>query len=320
MIVGIDIGGTNTKIGILDSSLTLVSTKVMETLSVDDIHVFLKSLMDSIHEMINSQNISSLEISGIGIGMPGLNSETGRIEAAANFPWNNISISDALDTISAWPYALINDANAAALAEKNFGSAKDSDNFLVVTLGTGLGSGLVLNGDLVMGKRNGVELGHVTAIQDGRKCGCGRYGCLETYVSATGLKRTAFEMLCRYNGDEQFNHTPFSEISSKDIFRANENGNQIAKKALQYTGEVLGNEIAKVVAFLDLEKVILAGGLANSGEVLITATRDSVNSNLNGFNECQVTITELPSDQIGVLGAAAAFSIMDRNEIKNSQK
>ena len=206
------------------------------------------------------------------------------------------------------PAVVTNDANAAALGEMLFGAAKGIKNFIMITLGTGLGSGLVVNGNLIYGNDGFAgELGHVRAVDNGRQCGCGKRGCLETYVSATGIKRTVFELLAEENMDSAFRKIPFSKLKPKLITALAEKGDPIAIKAFEKTGFLLGRSLADSVAHISPAKIFLFGGLAKAGKWIIEPTKKSMEEHLFPIyrNKIDIVPSALLSKNIAVLGAAA---------------
>jgi glucokinase len=246
---------------------------------------------------------------GIGIGAPNGNYYSGNIEYAPNLIWKGIiPLTEIIKSIFNLPVVLTNDANAAAVGEMVFGDAKEMDNFLMITLGTGLGSGLVVNGGLVYGHDGFAgELGHVCVKEDGRICGCGKRGCLETYVSATGIKRTVFELLAKEPDNSCFRAVTFNDLDAKQITIAANNGDPIAKKAFKNTGQILGKSLANTVAHISPEAIFLFGGLALAGKWIFDPTKKAMENNLMGVykNKIQILPSALLHKNIAVLGAAA---------------
>jgi glucokinase len=308
VVIGIDIGGTNTKLGIADRAGKLYFEDSIETDKYDDP----KSFVEAIHKLIYKQigkNKNKLNLLGIGIGAPNANYYSGNIEYAPNLIWKGvIPFAEIFNTKFKLPVAITNDANAAAIGEMIFGDAQNMDNFLMITLGTGLGSGLVVNGQLVYGHDGFAgELGHVCVRENGRSCACGKKGCLETYVSATGIKRTVFEMLATETDESEFRNISFHDLDSKQITLAANNGDTIAKKAFEKTGRMLGKSLADTVAHISPQAIFLFGGLALAGDWIFEPTKVAMEQNLLKVFKGKIKI--LPSallhKNIAVLGAAA---------------
>ena len=310
VVIGIDIGGTNTKIGLIDEKGTShaemsFTTQAGNTYFEDFINV----LSEHIHKIISvSDNYS---VKGIGIGAPNGNYYKGTIEHAPNLKWKGVlplaellSKKTNLDVVK-----LTNDANAAAIGEMAFGVAREMRNFVVMTLGTGLGSGIVVDGKLLLGHDGFAgEIGHVTAVRSGRKCGCGKKGCLETYVSATGITRTAFELMASENVDSTLRNISYKDLTSMYIAEAAKAGDYIALKAFEQTGEYFGKALADTVAHLSPEAIILFGGLANAGDLLLNPVIKNMEKNLMPVykGKVRVILSGLNSGaNAAVLGASA---------------
>ncbi|MCF8224980.1 MAG: ROK family protein [Bacteroidales bacterium] len=308
VVLGIDIGGTYTKFGIVDRDGSLHYEDDIETDKYKDPGQFAFALHEIIHHHL-SENNNDFDLKGIGIGAPNGNYYTGNIEQAPNLLWKGIiTLSDIFEKKFGVPAVLTNDANAAAIGEMVFGDAKDLKNFLMITLGTGLGSGLVVNGQLVYGHDGFAgELGHVCVRQNGRKCGCGKRGCLETYVSATGIKRTVFELLATETDASVFRDMTFSDLDSKQITEAAEKGDPIAIKAFNITGEILGKSLADTVAHISPAKIFLFGGLALAGKWIFEPTKKHMENSLLPIfsNKIDILPSALLHKNIAVLGAAA---------------
>lgn len=309
-VLGIDIGGTNTVIGVVDArgnviGATSLKTQIRPSFSeyVEDIH----------HETLNllgTLDINIDEIQGIGVGAPNANFYNGTIENAANLRWKGVlPLADELHDKFGIPVACTNDANAAAIGEMTYGAAKGMKNFIMITLGTGVGSGIVANGQLLYGS-NGFagELGHVTVKRNnGRLCGCGRSGCLECYCSATGLARTAREMLEFSSEPSQLRNLELSEITSKDVYDAAIAGDKVAIQVFNYTGKVLGEAFSNFVTFSAPEAIILFGGLAKSGDLLLRPIKKHMEENMLFVwkDKVKVLLSELKDTDAAVLGASA---------------
>ncbi len=307
--VGIDIGGTNTKFGIINRDGQVIKHHSISTQNFDTFELFIDSLFIEIKKLTEKQHISFNDINGIGIGAPNGNYLRGTIENAANLKWKGfLPLADKINNKFNLPVKVTNDANAAALGEKIFGAAKALNNFIEITLGTGLGSGIFTEGKLLYGHSGFAgELGHVTVKKNGRLCGCGRRGCLETYVSATGIVKTAEELLSQ--SDEKsllrnFNKKPFS---SKDIYISAKNGDSVALKTFNLTAEILGKALADFTAVLSPEVIFFFGGLAEAGDLLLIPAEKYMNQHLLSIFKGSVKIKKsgLIRGEAGILGAAA---------------
>ena len=302
---GIDIGGTNTVWGFIDQSGKVLKKGSFRTQSYHDADEFVKRLSDDM--LSNLKQFPSFELVGIGIGAPNGNFIKGTIELPPNLPWKGITpLKKLFLQYFDVPVWITNDANAAATGEMLFGAAKGMKDFIVITLGTGLGSGFVSNGKLIYGHDAfGGELGHTIVEIDGRQCGCGRKGCLETYVSASGIVRTAHWMLQDYKGTTLLNNV--DKICSKTIAQCAENGDPLALKIFDFTAQKLGFSLANTVAITSPEAIILFGGLANAGDLIAQPTKDYMERYLlNLFkNKVKILRSEVPQDYAAILGSAA---------------
>ncbi len=308
VVIGIDIGGTYTKMGLADREGKLHHECSIETEKYDTPNAFVAAIHSEFKSFL-SEHGSDFTIKGIGIGAPNGNIYSGTIEYAPNLIWKGIiPFADIMKSTFDLPVVLTNDANAAAIGEMVFGDAQNMKNFLMITLGTGLGSGLVVNGGLVYGHDGFAgELGHVRVEKDGRLCGCGKRGCLETYVSATGIKRTVFELLASEIDPSVFRNTSFNDLDAKQITTAADKGDPIAIKAFRKTGEILGASLADTVAHISPEAVFLFGGLAMAGKWIFEPAKTSMEHNLLGVfkNKIELLPSALLHKNIAVLGAAA---------------
>src|SRR5690554_5237029 len=281
MVLGIDIGGTFTKIGLVDRNGNIKGTKVFSTGSKGPYTDFISTLKKEL-DLLLGMDRNTCEIMAVGIGAPNSNMHTGQMEDAPNFDWGpRVPLQKSIADICGLPTTIANDANAAALGELVFGMAKGMKNFVVLTLGTGLGSGIIIDGRLLTG-HNGMagELGHVNVDPYGRKCNCGLRGCLENYASVTGLKRTVFELISEMKEDSPLKRLSFEALTGEMISEAANAGDAIALKAFQFTGEVLGRKLEDTAAHLDPEAYILAGGLGKAGKLLLKPTMESMEKNL----------------------------------------
>jgi len=309
-VVGVDIGGTFTKFGIIDRMGNVLVEGSVATDQTDDINVYLAGLGDAIDSAVNGLG-GAVSIKGIGIGAPNGNYKSGSIEFAPNLKWAHgkvVKLVELLQKRYKMPIAVTNDANAAAIGEMVYGAAKDINDFILITLGTGLGSGIVVNGDLVYGYDGFAgEVGHVRAMDNGRVCGCGRRGCLETYASAPGIKRTVFELLAKYNGNSELSQYSFDQLDSEMIYKAATRGDKVALEAFQFTGDLLGMKLADSVAHTAPQKIFLFGGLAKSGEYILKPTRESFEKNLLKIWQGKIAIelSQLAEGNVAILGASA---------------
>ena len=314
--VGIDIGGTGTKLGIVDDDGQILAKKEFDTWTFNEFEDYAKELARLI---ISMKKEFPDELQGIGIGAPMGNFVDGTIDHASNLPWKGvIPIVDLLKRDFDIPIIITNDANTAALGEKVFGGAKDFNDFVTVTLGTGLGSGFISNGQLVLGFQGFAgELGHVSVGRlERRTCGCGKKECLETYVSATGIKRTIFSLLAKRHEQSEFRHIPFDELSTKDITEFAKKGDRIALEAFRFTGRILGRKLAEVVMLFNPEAIFLAGGLSLAGDFIINPTRKYMEKDILEVyrGKVQFRSSELGSEGASILGAASLV----KGEIKKN--
>ena len=308
VVLGIDIGGTYTKIGLVDRTGEIHFEDEVPTTGYAAIEQYIEAIHQHVTESLK-QLEAGFHVAGIGVGAPNGNYYTGNIENAANLAWKGIvEFVRLMENQFKIPAVVTNDANAAALGEMLFGGARGLNNFLMITLGTGLGSGLVVNGDVIYGNDGHAgELGHVRASDHGRQCGCGKRGCLETYVSATGIKRTVFELLAEENVESDFRKIPFSKLKPKLITAKAEAGDPIAIKAFEKTGFLLGRSLADTVAHISPSRIFLFGGLAKAGKWIIDPAKKSMEQHLLPIyqNKIEIVPSALLKKNIAVLGAAA---------------
>jgi glucokinase len=307
IVAGVDIGGTNTIFGLVDRSGNILAENTLCTISYPEIEDFVSVLSNSIKKLVSGRK--DIGLKGIGIGAPNANYNKGTIEMAANLAWKGIiPLAKMIKDKTNLPVVITNDANAAAMGEMIFGSAKNIKDFIVLTLGTGLGSGIVVNGEMVYGHTGFAgELGHSVVVPGGRDCGCGRQGCLETYGSATGLVRTVLYMLSEMREESSLRDITPSELTAKRIAEAAENGDPVALEAIDYTAEMLAFGIINAVTFSSPEAVFLFGGLARAGDLLFTPVRKYVEENILPIFRGTVKIlpSGIPENNAAVLGAAA---------------
>lgn len=308
-VVGIDIGGTNTVFGIVDARGNVIASSSIKTGKFADVNDYVADLKAALTSLLEAHDAVD-KIAGIGVGAPNGNYFSGCIENPPNLPWKGkIPFAHLLHEAFGVPVALTNDANAAAIGEMTYGVARGMKDFIMITLGTGVGSGIVVNGQLVYGHDGFAgELGHVIVKpSNGRMCGCGRSGCLEAYCSATGVARTAREFLEIRTDASRLRDIPVEEITSKDVYDAAVLGDKLAKEIFQYTGEIMGRAFANFVAFSSPEAIILFGGLARSGELLMKPIKEAMDRNmLNVFKgKTKLLLSELKESDAAVLGASA---------------
>jgi glucokinase len=305
--VGVDIGGTNTAIGFVDRNGKCHSEGVISTNGKEEAVKFFSKLHEKIDNMYTELS-EEFQLKGIGIGAPNANYLKGTIEYPPNLNWGYINVVEIMREYYNIPLAITNDANAAAIGEMKFGAAKGMKDFIVITLGTGLGSGIVVNGELVYGADGFAgEIGHTIYDPCGRECGCGRKGCLETYASASGIRRTVLELLNSSNEESELRNISSDEITSKIIFDAAVKGDKIALEAFEFTGKVLGTKLADSVAYTSPEAIILFGGLAAAGDLIFKPVKYYMEQNLlNIFrNKVKIIPAGLSKGNSAVLGASA---------------
>lgn len=303
VVAAVDIGGTNTVFALVDRNGTLLEKATVPTRSAPTPQAYVEGICQRIRSMI-----SGYDLKGVGVGAPNGNYYNGTIEFAPNLPWSGvIRLADLFHQGLDVPAFVTNDANAGALGEQYYGAAKGMSDFLFITLGTGLGSGIVANGQLIYGHDGFAgEIGHTIILQHGRPCGCGRRGCLEQYGSATGIVKTYFEIL-RSAGDTSTQDAEATSLTSQDVYEKALAGDEAAFYAFQYTGELLGFALANSVAYTSPEAIFLFGGLANAGELLFAPTELSFEKNLLSIyrNKVKLLPSGLPENDAPLLGAAS---------------
>jgi glucokinase len=307
VVAGIDIGGTNIIFGLVDNSGNVIAEERLKTVEFPDIKDYISAQHRAINNMLDSN--SGHRLIGLGVGAPNANYHKGTIELAPNLAWKGIvPLAEYLKEKVNVPVIITNDANAAAMGEMIFGGARGMKDFIVLTLGTGLGSGIVVNGEVVYGHTGFAgELGHTVIVPGGRECGCGRRGCYETYASASGLVRSVLNLLSERREESAFRDLPPSELTSKMIVEEAVKGDRIALEAINYTAEKLALGIINAITFSSPEAVFLFGGLVKAGEMLLAPVRNYVDQNVMPIFRGSVKI--LPSGiseaNAAVLGAAA---------------
>ncbi len=312
--IGVDIGGTNTAIGVVDEAGNVMVKDNIPTPSHGDINKYIADLADAINELIKSVKLlnDEIEVIGIGIGAPNGNYYSGTIEYAPNLSFRGVVhlielLRNHFPKMQA--LALTNDANAAAIGEMIYGGAKGMKNFVLFTLGTGVGSGIVVNGDLVYGSDGFAgEIGHTILVPGGRPCGCSALGHLEAYCSASGMKRTAFELLVHYNAnDSLLADKSFRELDSKMIFDAAEKGDKVALEVFEKTGAWLGMGLANTVHYLSPEAIFLFGGPTAAGDYIFKPTKENMEKHLLPFfkNKIKILPSKLKPGDAAIVGASA---------------
>jgi len=306
-VVGIDIGGTFTKYGIIDKKGNCLFEHSISTTFCDGAEEFVHEFSTVLQAELNKHK--AITLVGIGIGAPNGNYYNGTIEFAPNLKWKGIiPLVDLFKKHFNVPVYLTNDANAAAIGEMIFGGAKGMNDFIEITLGTGLGSGIVSNGKLIYGHDGFAgEIGHTIVRYNGRQCGCGRRGCLETYVSATGIKRSVYKLLADSLEPSELRGVSFNDLSADMITKAAKEGDKIALEAFEYTGSLLGQKLADSVAHTSPEAIFLFGGLAKAENLILEPTRRHLEANLLSIykNKVKVLLSGLKEVNAAVLGAAA---------------
>jgi glucokinase len=314
-ILGIDIGGTNTKFGLVSIDGKISNEHSFLTHAHEEIGTFLKLLKESVDKITSEKKII-----GIGVGAPNVNYFDGTIQQAANIQWGEgVALKKLISKLFDLPVVITNDASAAAIGEMMFGGAKGMKDFVVFTLGTGLGTGFVVNGEIVYGNSGFAgEIGHVSVNPDGRFCGCGKRGCLETYVSATGIKKTVFKMMADYSRPSILRDISYNDMTAEMITEAAKEHDYIAIKAFEYTGKIFGQKLADTVLHTSPEAIFLFGGLVNAGDYLLDPATYYMEKNM--FKPFKKTVrlvaSKLLNKNAAVLGAAAlAWDEIGKSEL-----
>lgn len=311
-VIGVDLGGTNTVFGIVDTYGKIVAEDSIKTQKYKTAEEFVEAGVACLLPLI-AQRGGTEKIAGMGIGAPNANYYTGAIEIAPNIAWAHDSVVPLGEMFSqklGIPVHLTNDANAAALGEMTYGAARGMKNFIVITLGTGVGSGIVINGQLVYGHDGFAgELGHVTMVrgEEGRVCGCGRKGCLECYCSASGMARTAREMLANTDRPSLLREKNPADIDSLDVSIAAGKGDELANEIFQFTGKMLGEACADFTAFSSPEAYIFFGGLCKAGDLIMKPIEESYNRAVMPIyrGKAKFLVSGLMNANAAVLGASA---------------
>ncbi len=307
-VIGLDLGGTNSVFGIVDARGNIVATTAIKTQAYPDFDDYVKASKEALMPIIDT--VGGIDkIKALGIGAPNGNYYNGTIEYAANLKWQGVvPIAKKFEEALGVPVIVTNDANAAAVGEFTYGVARGMKNFIMITLGTGVGSGIYVNGQLVLGC-DGLagELGHLTVIPHGRTCGCGRIGCLETYCSATGVARTAREMLNNRDTPSLLREMPAKDITSYDVYKAAVAGDELAKEIFEMTGEMLGEACANFALFCSPEAFIFMGGLTKAGDLLMKPLQKSYDEHVISVykGKAKLMLSGLKDSETAVLGASA---------------
>ncbi len=321
LAIGIDIGGTNTKYGVVNHRGEILQQGDLRTDQYPTIELFIEALYKTLQPVIRS--VKKRNIQGIGIGAPNGNYYNGTIEYAPNLQWRGIiPLAKMISDKFGLPAALTNDANAAAVGEMTYGAARGMKDFIMITLGTGVGSGIVANGHLILGHDGFAgELGHTIIVPGGRLHeGTGMYGSLEVYASATGVAKTAVEMLEDNKKQKSLLRNTTGKITSKTVYECAIKGDTIAKKVYDFTGKILGEALANFVMFSSPEAIILFGGLTKAGDMIINPTREHMEKNLLPIfqNKVKLIFSELKESDAAILGASALVWDMKPDPINAS--
>lgn len=309
LAVGIDIGGTGTKFGIVDRNGNILFSNEISSRNHPEVEGFIDELHGVLYEMIERVGGPG-RIKGIGVGAPNGNYYSGTVEYAPNLIWKGIiPFAKMMEDKFRLPVVLTNDANAAAIGEMMYGAAKGMKDFIMITLGTGVGSGIVANGKLIYGHDGFAgELGHTIIIPNGRLHeGTGKHGSLESYASATGVRLTAIEMMSKTQDPSILRDVPTEKITSKTVHEAAMKGDKLAKEIFDFTGQILGLALANFVMFSSPEAIILFGGLTKAGDMILQPTRESMEANVIKVfqNKVKILVSHLKESDAAILGASA---------------
>ncbi|MBO5704302.1 MAG: ROK family protein [Bacteroidaceae bacterium] len=309
-VIGLDMGGTNSVFGVVDARGIIKAQTVIKTRGYKNVEEYVATAVEALQPAIDL--VGGIEnIKGMGIGAPNANYYTGTIDNAANLEWKGIvPIAKLFSEALGVPVRVTNDANAAAMGEMTYGAARGMKNFIMITLGTGVGSGIVCDGRVVYGSDGFAgELGHVIVDRspEARQCGCGRKGCLETYCSATGVARTARQVLANNTEPSKLRDIKEEEITSYDVFVAAEAGDKLALQIFEETGRRLGEACADFAAFSSPEAFVFFGGLTKAGEYLMEPLRKAYDENVLFVykDKAKLLISTLNGSEAAVLGASA---------------
>lgn len=318
LAIGVDIGGTGTKFGIVDRDGNVLFASEISTKKHNEVGTFIDELYSALSSLIEKAGGIG-RMKGIGVGAPNGNYYTGTIEYAPNLPWKGIiPLAKMIEAKFNLPVTLTNDANAAAIGEMMYGAAKGMKDFIMITLGTGVGSGIVANGKLIYGHDGFAgELGHTIVIPDGRMHqGTGKKGSLESYASATGVRLTAIEMLSNSKEDSLLRKVPEDQLDSKAVYDAATQGDKIAHEIFEFTGKILGLALANAIMFSSPEAIVLFGGLTKAGDLILKPTRENMEANLIQVfqNKVKLLVSHLKEADAAILGASAL--VWEKESIK----
>ncbi|MBQ2291123.1 MAG: ROK family protein [Paludibacteraceae bacterium] len=308
-VLGLDMGGTNSVLGVVDARGHVLGRTSIKTQAYKEINDYVNALYEEAQKII--EPLGGMEmVRGIGAGVPNGNFYTGYIQEAMNLPWQTVPFAKLVSERFGLPCRITNDANAAAMGEMTYGAAKGMKNFIMITLGTGVGSGIVIDGNVVYGHDGFAgELGHTCAVrgENARPCNCGKIGCLEAYASATGVARTAKEILTSTTKETVLRQLDVDNITSKDVYDAAEQGDEVAKEIFDFTGTILGQQLADFIAFSAPEAIVLFGGLTKSGDWIKRPIEEAMNKNVLPLwrNKVKVLFSDLKEADAAVLGASA---------------
>ena len=310
LVIGIDVGGQTTKCGVVDARGTVLAQTVIRSDNYNTVEPYIAELAEALNRIVAEAKAEG-RIRGIGVGAPNGNYYTGNIENAVNLVWGGTAVIPFAKLLSEQmngiPVSLTNDANAAAVGEMTYGAARGMKNFIMITLGTGVGSGIVIDGNVVYGHDGFAgELGHTTAVRhNGRQCNCGKTGCLEAYCSAIGVARTAREWL--EMSDEPSELRSLDKITSKDVYEAAKDGDKLALKVFDFTGRILGEKFADFIAFSAPEAIVLFGGLARAKEFLREPIQKAMDENVLSLwkGKVKIVFSQLKESDAAILGASA---------------
>lgn len=310
LVAGVDMDGVVTSLALVDEFGKIYAKGSFPTSDHKVFKDYVARIKDEIDNLSEKLDIPHF-IAAVGIGAPNSNYHTGEVENAANLPWKGkLPLGQQLSSLfNNKPVVVTNDANAAAIGEMIYGGAKGMKHFVVITLGTGLGSGIVVDGNVLYGHDGFAgEVGHIVVERrDGRQCGCGRKGCLERYVSSKGVRHTALELLEQSNEPSKLRSIPADELTSRDVAYAAKQGDAIAKKTFEITGEYLGYALANLVAVSSPEAIFLSGGVANAGDLIMTPTRRAMEKNILPLwkGKVKLSFSSIDHQNAPILGAAA---------------
>ncbi|MDR2891239.1 MAG: ROK family protein [Alistipes sp.] len=308
-VIGVDVGGQTSKLGVVDARGNVLAQSTIRTDTHDDVNLYVHDLAEAVTKL--ADQVGGMEsIRGIGVGAPNGNYYRGTIEFAPNLKWKGVvPLAELVSTATGVPAALTNDANAAAVGEMTYGAARGMKNFIMITLGTGVGSGIVIDGNVVYGHDGFAgELGHTIQVRhNGRQCGCGRTGCLEAYTSAVGVARTAREILETTDRQTVLRDLQWDKITSRDVAEAATQGDRVALDIFEFTGKLLGEALADFVAFSAPEAIILFGGLTKAGDLIKRPVVEAMENNLLMMwkGKVKVLFSELKESDAAILGASA---------------